>query len=162
MAGQAAGGHTAAGLKNNGLASLLLNGRANINQSPPSTKNILRVQMVGREEVKWREGGTFVFMFICVTGDLEVKLNRSLCLIRCRVKLFFSEMLRNQTEQRSPTVQGVQTLNLNLFFCWMHLSFALVQRWSLVFSAGLGFALVLLMDPDWSWGAGWRRWEQER
>lgn len=32
MAGQAAGGHTAAGLKNNGLASLLSVRRANNNQ----------------------------------------------------------------------------------------------------------------------------------
>lgn len=38
----------------------------------------------------------------------------------------------------------------NMFF----LSFALALWWSLVFSAGLGFVLVPLMDPDWSWGAG--------
>lgn len=62
------------------------------------------------------------------------------------------------TEQCIPIVQGVQTLSLNMFFCSMFLSFALALRWSLVFSAGLGFVLVLLMDPDWSWGAAWRRW----
>lgn len=33
----------------------------------------------------------------------------------------------------------------------MCLSFALALWWSLVFSAGLGFVLDLLMDPDWSW-----------
>lgn len=44
----------------------------------------------------------------------------------------------------------------------MCLSFALALWWSLVFSAGLGFVLVPLMDPDWSWGAGWRRRRRRR
>lgn len=43
-------------------AELLSVGRANNNQPPPHfQKNILRVQTAGREEVKGREGGKFVF-----------------------------------------------------------------------------------------------------
>lgn len=51
MAGRAAGGHGAAGLKNNGLS--LSAGRANNNQPPhhPKKETILRVQTAGREEL---------------------------------------------------------------------------------------------------------------
>lgn len=67
MAGQAAGGHTAAGLKNNGLASLLSVRRANNNQPPHAhtqvSKNILRVQTAGLEEVR---GGRKTGFHVCV------------------------------------------------------------------------------------------------
>lgn len=56
---------------------------------PPPPKNILRVQMAGWEEVKWREGGKFVFMFTWASADLtEIQLR--LCLISCKVKIFLS------------------------------------------------------------------------
>ncbi|CAB1449451.1 unnamed protein product [Pleuronectes platessa] len=65
MAGQAAGGNTAAGLKNNGLASRRSVGRANNNQPPhpptpphpPKKRSILRVQTGGREKTGHGEPG---------------------------------------------------------------------------------------------------------
>lgn len=44
-------------------------------------------------------------------------------------------------------LQGVLSLHCAL-------AFALNPQWSLLFSAGLGSVQVLLMDPDWSCGAG--------
>lgn len=148
----------ATGLKNNGLVPFSWSDAPISTRPPPLQKTYWEYRW--QAERKWSEGREG--NVLCVRADLTVKFNYNSHLIFCEVKIFYrcSCVL---TEQCTPTVRRtVQTLNLDIFFCWMRLSFALVLRWSLVFSAGLGFALVLLMDTDLSWGAGWRRWERER
>lgn len=75
MAGQAAGGHTAAGLNNNGLASLLLIGRANINEPPPPKKHTETTDGRPRGS-KGREGNLFcVYQSLTVRFELKMLLS---------------------------------------------------------------------------------------
>lgn len=90
-----------------------------------------------------------MFSCVCVKADLTPRVRSKD--IRAAVACQATEQV---TEQCVPPEQGVRTLSLSMFFSCMCLSFALALWWSLVFSAGLGFVLVPLMDPDWSWGAG--------
>lgn len=92
-----------------------------------------------------------MFSCVCVKADLTLRVRSKD--IRAAVACQATEQV---TEQCIPPEQGVRTLSLNMFFSCMCLSFALALWWSLVLSAGLGFVLVPLMDPDWSWGAGRR------
>lgn len=103
----------------------------------------------GGEGKGGREGN--VFSCVCVKADLTLRVRSKD--VRAAVACQATEQV---TEQCIPPEQGVRTLSLNMFFSCMCLSFALALWWSLVLSAGLGFVLVPLMDPDWSWGAGRR------
>lgn len=103
----------------------------------------------GGEGKGGREGN--VFSCVCVKADLTLRVRSKD--VRAVVACQATEQV---TEQCIPPEQGVRTLSPNMFFSCMCLSFALALWWSLVLSAGLGFVLVPLMDPDWSWGAGRR------
>lgn len=99
------------------------------------------------------KGGRERNVFSCVRVKADLTLRVRSKDVRAAVACQATEQV---TEQCIPPEQGVRTLSLNMFFSCMCLSFALALWWSLVLSAGLGFVLVPLMDPDWSWGAGRR------